>query len=108
MNHRVEVTDEDVHHALAHLVAIEQDREKFGSATAYRTAVATHAESTQAAMSLLRTYAEQMQPADLNTMQIHYIGFSNDPRYIGDDVTSMGVVARVLSKAWNGIGPWSR
>lgn len=108
MNHRVDVTDEDVHHALAHLVAVEQDRNSFSSAAAYRTAMAPHAESTHAAMSLLRTYAEQMQPAELNAMQACYIGFSNDPRYLGDDVTALGVVTSALSAAWNGIGPWSR
>ncbi len=107
MNIQVEVSEEDVHHALELLVALEPQPDTISSQAAYRAVMAPHAESIRIAMSLLRTYAEQMQPLELEAMQEAYYNFSNDARYL-DNMVRVGVVSSALNKAWAGVGPWQR
>ena len=107
MNIQVEVSDEDVHHALALLIKLEPLPETISSAAAYRAAVAPHVESIRIAMSLMRTYAEQMQPAKLEAMQEAYYNFTNNLCYL-ENMVQVGVVSSALNKAWSGVGPWQQ
>jgi hypothetical protein len=102
-----EVTDDDVHEALAFLVAIEPDPDGIDSLEAYDAAMENYRDEIATATRALRRFAEQAQPQRLEEMQATYYGFSNDQRYL-ETAEMSAVVTGALGEAWNGVGPWRR
>jgi hypothetical protein len=102
------VTHDDVHQALAFLIALEPDEDDdVDSDDEYEATLEAFREEEQAALRTLRLFAEQAQPQSLEAMQATYYSFTNDPRYLETSQVS-GVVTTALSQAWDGVGPWTR
>ncbi len=107
----VRLTEEDVHAALAFVVAIEPDPddEAFDDLgdDAYEAMMRASASKGDEAIRTLRRYALQRQPESLPAMQTAYHGFTNDPRYL-ESAHISAVVTSSLNQAWNGVGLWQR
>jgi nitrate reductase assembly molybdenum cofactor insertion protein NarJ len=59
------------------------------------------------ARATLRSFAEQMQPADLSTMQAAYYAFLEDARLAANSV-AISVISAELNRTWHGVGPWQK
>ena len=100
------ITEDDVHRALAFLIAIEPDPDDDTlDEAAYDALMEATVARGEVATTVLRRYAEQRQPETLESMQAAYYGFTNDPRYLVSAHVS-AVVTSALGQAWDGIGPW--
>jgi len=103
------VYEDDVHQALAFLIAIEPDPDDddIESCEDYEAYMAQVQPDITRAMATLRGFAAQGQPQTLGEMQKAYYEFTNDGRYLKTAVMS-GVVTSALRDAWDGVGPWRR
>ena len=105
------ITEEEVHRALAFLIAIEPDPDDDTlddlDEAAYDALMEANVARGEAATTVLRRYAEQRQPEALETMQAAYYGFTNDPRYLVSAYVS-AVVTSALGRAWDAVGSWRR
>jgi len=99
-------TEAHVLSALDFLVSIEPDPQPQTLAE-YKAALAPYEARIARAVPVLRTFAEQMQPATLQEMQAQYYTFTNDKRYLTSPAVT-GTAIAYLNEAWNGVGPWRR
>lgn len=106
----IEIAAEDVHEALAFLIAIEPDPDDdsdIDTVEDYEAYMAPFSRDIDRAMATLRRYAAQRQPRTLQEMQEDYYTFTNDDRYLDTSAMS-AVVTSALRDAWQGVGPWRR
>lgn len=101
------ITENDVHEALAFFIAIEPDPATIASREEWEAALAPHATGIKTANTVIRRYAEEMQPATLEQMQDHYYEFTSNRRYL-DTSLKVAVVTSVLQTAWDRVGPWRK
>jgi hypothetical protein len=103
------VGEDDVHEALAFLVAIEPDPDDddIDSSEDYEAYMARFQPDIERAMATLRAFAVQRQPQSLIEMRETYYGFTNEDRYL-EAAKIAGVIRSALSEAWDGIGPWRK
>jgi len=99
-------TEAHVLSALDFLVSIEPDPQPQTLAE-YKAALAPYAARIARAVAVLRSFAEQMQPATLEAMQAQYYAFTSDKRYLTSPAVT-GTAIAYLNEAWNGVGPWRR
>ena len=106
---RNEIGIEDVHGALAFLIAIEPDPDDndIESGEDYEAYIAPFQADIARAMATLRGFAEHRQPQALIEMREVYYEFTNDDRYLQTAEMS-GVVTSALRDAWDGVGPWRK
>jgi multidrug efflux pump subunit AcrA (membrane-fusion protein) len=99
-------TEAHVLSALDFLVSIEPNPQPQTLAE-YKAALAPYEAEIARALAVLRNFAEQMQPATLEEMQVQYYTFTNDKRYLTSPAVTSTAIA-YLNEAWNGVGPWRR
>lgn len=99
-------TEAHVLSALDFLVSIEPDPQPQTQAE-YEAALAPYEARIARAVAVLRSFAEQMQPATLEEMQAQYYTLANDKRYLTSPAVTGAAIA-YLNEAWNGVGPWRR
>jgi len=100
------MTEAHVFSALDFLVSIEPDPQP-QTLAAYKARLAPYEAQIARAVAVLRSFAEQMQPATLEEMQAQYYTFTSDKRYLTSPaVTSIAIA--YLNEAWNSVGPWRR
>jgi hypothetical protein len=105
-SHPGKITTDDVHQALAFLIAIEpHEADDIDSDEDYEAAPEAFRDEADVATLTLRRFAEQAQPQSLEEMQASYYRFTNDPRYL-ETVAMSAVVTSALTQAWDGVGPW--
>ena len=101
-----ELNEDHVRAALDFLVAVEP-KPAPESRDEYEGLTRPHRGQIVAAMTTLRSFAEQAKPVTLEQMQSDYYGFTNDPRYLVSSGVS-AIVRGSLNDAWDGVGPWRR
>ena len=106
-DHPERVSRLDVRNALKYLISIEPDPARFASAVEYDRYMQRFKPQMERARTTLRSFAEQMQPAELVTMQAAYYAFLEDPRLAVNDV-AISVISAALNHTWHGVGPWQR
>jgi hypothetical protein len=99
-------TEAHVLSALDFLVSIEPDPQPQTLAE-YKAALTPYEARISRALAVLRSFAEQMQPANLEEMQARYYSFTNDKRYLTSPAVTGAAIA-YLNEAWTGVGPWRR
>jgi negative regulator of genetic competence, sporulation and motility len=103
------IDENDVHDALAFLIAIEPepDDDDIDTDEDYVAYIAPFQTDIDRAMTTLRRFAEQRQPQTLSEMQRTYYEVTSDDRYLDTSATSSVVIA-ALRDAWDGVGPWRK
>jgi len=99
------ITRSDVHQVLAFFVSIEPDPEDVDSIEEYQAYMDHYQNQITEGNHILRAYGEQIREKTLSNMREVYYSFTNDGRYTNEP-KNIAVVTTVLTRAWNGIGPW--
>ena len=96
----------DVFAALEFLISIEPMPTP-NSRAEWEAALAPYQSDITRAAKILRTFAEQMQPATLDEMQRFFYIFTLAPQYQSNPSIAATVRA-YLNEAWSGVGAWQK